>query len=271
MTDAAAHVGLIGWPVAHSVSPAMHNAAFKALGLDWQYDLLPIPSNQLIHEFGHLLDAGYRGFNVTVPHKRDLLATIGRIQPDESVLAIGAANTITVTGDGALLATNTDWQGFRDDLAANGVAVSGVPCLILGTGGSARAVVYALRQMGAASVTFASRHPADYSDAISYAEVGAQGFAPGLIVNCTPVGMHPHVAVSPWPADTPFPPDAILYDLVYNPTQTALMQQARAAGARTIGGLGMLVRQGALSFAQWTGIEPPLDVMEEAAITRLGS
>jgi shikimate dehydrogenase len=197
------------------------------------------------------------------------MATVGRIQPDKAVLSIGAANTITVADDGALLATNTDWQGFCDDLSANGVVVESASCLILGTGGSARAVAYALRRMGAGSVTFASRNPDGRPDVISYADIGVKDFLPHLIVNCTPTGMHPHIEALPWSADTPFPADAVLYDLVYNPAETALMRQASAAGARAIGGLGMLVQQGALSFDQWTGIEPPLAVMEEAARMKL--
>ena len=142
MTERA---GLIGWPVAHSVSPAMHNAAFGALGLDWQYDLLPAPPERFAAAVAAWVAAGYRGFNVTIPHKGAALRLpqVRVISP--AAEAIGAANTLTVEPDGSLAADNTDWRGFADDLAAGGIAVEGARCLVLGTGGSARAVIYALR------------------------------------------------------------------------------------------------------------------------------
>jgi len=269
-------VGLLGWPLTHSVSPAMHHAAFAALGLDWRYEALPTPPEALEARLCALIAAGFRGFNVTVPHKGAILSISGvRLVADEAVAEIGAANTLTIQADGTLLAANTDWQGFADDLRAHGIEVAGRRCLILGTGGSARAVALALRRMDAGLITFVSRdarcaHQRERVDVIGYNDlVGARYIsplqAPDLIVNCTPVGMHPKDEDSPWPAETLFPADAALYDLVYNPPVTRLMQQARQAGARAIGGLGMLARQGAFSFEQWTGVRPPLDIMEQAA------
>ncbi|MEW6580104.1 MAG: shikimate dehydrogenase [Chloroflexota bacterium] len=267
-------VGLLGWPVTHSVSPAMHNAAFQALGLDWRYDLLPVPPDQFAEEVARLLATGYRGFNVTIPHKAAALnlPQVSRVAP--AARAIGAVNTLVVQQDGSLHADNTDWQGFADDLRAQGIAVQGATCLVLGTGGSARAVVYALAHLGAARITLVSRSGVSGQTVTgwpvaSYADLALLAPAADLIVNCTPVGMFPHVHESPWPEDVPFPPRAALYDLVYNPPFTALMRQAQAAGARAFGGLGMLVRQGALAFAQWVGIAPPLAIMAEAAQTAL--
>ncbi len=257
-------VGLIGWPVKHSVSPAMHNAAFNALGLDWRYDLLPVPPDELEAHVAELLGNGYRGFNVTVPHKRAVLALPQIHEYDPAVRAVEAANTLTVTPGGGLHAANTDWRGIADDLHAHGVDAAGMDCLVLGTGGSAGAAAYALRRMGSASITFASRDPGRRPDAVGYDSLARFSHV-HLVVNCTPVGMHPHVDASPWPDGVRFPPGATLYDLVYNPARTRLMEQAEAAGARTIGGLGMLIRQGALAFTQWTGRTPPPGVMQDAA------
>lgn len=259
-------VGLIGWPVGHSVSPAMHNAAFAALGLDWDYTALAIPPSRFEAELGRLIDEeGYRGFNITVPHKQAAfrLRRPCRIAPEAE--SVGAVNTFITAADGTLLAENTDWAGFARDLADHGIGVRGLTCLILGTGGSAQAVIYALEQGGAASVTSVSRDPRRRRDVIGYEELAAVAPGADLIVNCTPLGMTPHIEQSPWPDDMPFPPDAVLYDLVYNPPITRLMEQAQAAGARSIGGLGMLVWQGALAFELWTGLMPSVDVMVEAA------
>lgn len=258
-------VGLIGWPVAHSVSPAMHNAAFGALGLDWQYDLLPAPPERFAAAVAAWVAAGYRGFNVTIPHKGAALRLpqVRAISP--AAEAIGAVNTLTVEPDGSLAAGNTDWRGFADDLAAGGIAVEGARCLVLGTGGSARAVIFALRAGGAAVITAISRQPGGRDGAAGYGDLARLAPAADLVVNCTPAGMSPDVAASPWPEDVPFPGGAALVDLIYNPPVTRLMATAQAAGARTVGGLGMLVRQGALAFERWTGIAPPLPVMLEAA------
>lgn len=262
MTERA---GLIGWPVAHSVSPAMHNAAFGALGLDWQYDLLPAPPERFAAAVAAWVAAGYRGFNVTIPHKGAALRLpqVRAISP--AAEAIGAANTLTVEPDGSLTADNTDWRGFADDLAAGGIAVEGARCLVLGTGGSARAVIYALRAGGAAVITAISREPGRRDSAAGYGDLARLAPSADLVVNCTPAGMSPDVAASPWPEDVPFPGGAALVDLIYNPPVTRLMADAQAAGARTVGGLGMLVRQGALAFERWTGIAPPLAIMLEAA------
>jgi len=264
-------VGLLGWPVAHSVSPTMHNAAFRALGLDWHYELLPVPPDRLADEVARLVAAGYRGFNVTVPHKQAAFRLPGVAAISPAAAAIGATNTLTVQPGGALAADNTDWQGFAADLRAQGIDVSGGLCVVLGTGGSARAVVYALQQEGAAQIVLVSRNPGRRAGVVSYDDLAALAPQARLIVNCTPVGMHPHRDRCPWPEGVPFPPGAALYDLVYNPPMTRLMRLARAAGARAIGGLGMLVRQGALSFTQWVSVAPPLAIMAEAARHALNS
>lgn len=256
-------VGLFGWPVEHSISPAMHNAAFAALGLDWRYDLIPVPPEDFAAEVAQRLAAGYCGFNVTIPHKQAAraLPQVQAISP--AAQAMDAANTLIVLPDGGLRADNTDAPGFVKDVEQHGVTIAGARCVVLGTGGSARAVVYALTQHGAAAVTQISRNPGGRPGVVGYDALARLAPAADLIVNCTPVGMSPQVDRSPWPEDVPFPPGAALYDLIYNPPVTRLMEQA--AGAPAFNGLGMLVWQGALSFTQWTGVMPPVDVMTGAA------
>jgi shikimate dehydrogenase len=262
------HVGLFGWPLGHSISPAMHNAAFAALGMDWHYDLLPAPPERLGKEVERVLAQGYRGFNITVPHKQAILEHLPNVEMEPSAAEIGAANTVIVKSDGGIVATNTDWRGFMGDLRAHAIDVAGKPCLILGTGGAARAVIYALRQMEASSIKLVSHVmdvvPPDLQpDTVLYGDVTSDPV--GLIVNCSPVGMSPHIDASPWPEDVPMPPCPALYDAVYNPPVTRLMRQAQAASTTTTAsGLGMLVRQGALAFEAWTGVDAPIDVMMEA-------
>jgi shikimate dehydrogenase len=269
-TMAAHRVGLLGWPVGHSISPAMHNAAFAALGLDWRYEALAVPPAELEAEVARLVNKeGYRGFNATIPHKEAVLRLpqIGEIS--RAACEIGAANTLTVLPDGTLRADNTDWLGFANDLRAFDITVGGVSCLVLGTGGSARAVTYALKQKGAADVMMVSRDPGGRSGVAGYGDLSRLAPGTNLVVNCTPLGMAPHTDHTPWPAEVPFPPGAILYDLIYNPPLTRLMMGARAAGAHVLGGLGMLVWQGALAFEEWTGSPPLVDIMFDAARTAL--
>lgn len=266
-------VGLIGWPVEHSVSPAMHNAAFEVLGLDWHYDLLPIRPGEVKRDLPRLVEQGYRGFNVTVPHKRAVMALAQR--QSKGARRIGAANTLIVGLDGELHAANTDAPGFWADLAEHDASQPPADALILGTGGSARAVSCALLSEGwrvhvlsrddARAEAFVQSMGGEGAQALPRADLAARAPGMALVVNCTPVGMWPQVDASPWPEKVPIPRGATVYDLVYNPARTALMAQAEAAGARAIGGLGMLVRQGAIAFQLWTGHEPPLDVMRAAA------
>ncbi|MFN8379211.1 MAG: shikimate dehydrogenase [Anaerolineae bacterium] len=265
-------VGVVGWPVEHSISPAMHNAAFAALGMtDWLYDRMAIPPDILRLSLREFVDHGYVGVNITVPHKEAALALT---RPDELAKAVGAVNTIdfrTRTG------TNTDVIGFISDLQSNDVPLKNEQVLLLGAGGAARAAAYGLVRAGA-RLAIANRTP-ERAERLK-ADLGIDAailkldeltqFVPSLIVNCTTVGMYPHIDQSPWPDDIPFPSDVTAYDMVYRPRRTRFLEQAEAAGARAIGGLGMLVRQGAASFRIWTGVEPPVDVMTRAAEAALG-
>lgn len=266
-------VGVIGWPVTHSLSPAMHNAAFAALGLaGWRYDLLPIPPDILGPGLRTLRDeGGYLGVNVTVPLKEAVLA---HIRPDALARALGAANTIDFRSD---TATNTDVGGLIEDLRANDIALDGARALVIGAGGAARAAVYGLAQAGA-EVLVANRTPeraqamlaalalnAGLRGAAAVTFEQAAAAAPALLVNCTPAGMWPRVDGCPWPDGAPFPAGAAVYDMVYRPARTRLMALAEAAGGRAVGGLGMLARQGAAAFTLWTGQAAPVEVMLAAA------
>jgi shikimate dehydrogenase len=266
-------VGVIGWPVEHSLSPAMHNAAFEALGLNWRYVPLPVRPGQVEAAARGLSALGFRGANVTVPHKRAVMPALAHIGP--SARALGAVNTL-VTGwrqDGTVTVAgyNTDSEGFLDSLRQAGFKPGdGGSAVVVGAGGAARAVVYGLLSSGAGEVSVLNRTldraRALVSDLAGHLDSPAQlhalpltretlvesARAADLLVNATTVGMWPNADASIWPAGVQLPPHVAVFDLVYNPLETRLLRDARASGAHPIDGLGMLVRQGALAFAMWT-------------------
>lgn len=261
-------VGVIGFPVEHSLSPMMHNAAFAALGMaDWRYDAMSIPPDILRYGIREPKHHGYIGINVTVPHKE---AVMRYVRPDEKARAIGAVNTIDFRRN---LGTNTDADGFIQDLRANGIAVKGRRVLILGAGGAARAAVYGLARAGAVvGIVNRTKSRAEHLAARLKRTADIDGlrvmtldeaadWGMPLIVNCTSVGLYPHIDRSPWVHGVPFPDGAAVYDMVYRPANTALMRQCAAHGGRAVGGLGMLARQGAIAFELWTGVKPPIEVM----------
>lgn len=278
-------VGLIGWPTTHSLSPAMHNAAFAALGLDWCYVPLPVHPSRLPEAVRGLAALGFRGVNVTVPHKEAVLALVTHASEDAA--ALGAVNTLLFeAGDAAappaIVGENTDHTGFLAALEHAGWNPGACRhAVVVGAGGAARAVVYALRRASAARITLLNR-------TVERARALALRFGPGvealplehealveyahradLLVQTTPVGTWPHVHDTIWPEDAPIPKDLCVFDLVYNPLETRLLRQASASGARAIGGLEMLVQQGARSFLLWTGQDPPIDVMRAACLRAL--
>jgi shikimate dehydrogenase len=264
-------VGLIGYPVEHSLSPAMHNSAFAALSLNWCYVPLPVPPERLGEAVAGLRALGLAGVNVTVPHKEAVMSYLDEVTP--AAQAIGAVNTIVVRK--GLIGHNTDWQGFLTALSEGGFDPQGKRAVVLGAGGAARAVVHALARAGA-QVTVLNRTLAraqaliqDFSPLfpalpLTLQTLEEQTAGAHLLVNATPVGMWPQVDQSIWPEDLPFPGHLTVFDLVYNPRQTKLLRQAEAVGAKVIGGLGMLVHQGAAAFELWTGEKAPVEVMYEA-------
>jgi shikimate dehydrogenase len=271
-------VGLLGWPVSHSVSPTMHNAAFAERRMNWRYVPLPTPPDRVEDAVRGLRALGFRGANVTVPHKQAVMPILDRWTP--SAEAIGAVNTIIVGEDGLLTGDNTDAGGFIADLRAHGVDVQDRRVLIVGAGGSARAVVYGLAEAGASAITVLNRTVdrarsltetmAEYFPLVNFGvnsfpeSVAVLADDADLIVNCTSLGMHPHVEGLPWDEDVEFLPSQIVYDLIYNPAATRLLQLAAADGAKPIGGLGMLIHQGAQAWSRWTGEEAPVETMRRA-------
>jgi shikimate dehydrogenase len=260
--------GVLGFPVAHSRSPDMHNAAFRALGLEWRYVKLPVPPALFAETVRALPSSGFRGANVTIPHKHAALALADDRTP--SAAAIGAANTLTFGEDGAIEAHNTDAPGF---LAAVGEDVRGLRALVLGAGGAGRAVAWALREAGAADVAVWNRTP-ERADELA-GDLGVTAILRpatcDLLVNATSVGLKPRLdeaaTLAALQLDELDPPQ-IVVDLVYGDEPTPLLGWAARGGSRTVDGREVLVRQGALSFERWTGLEAPIDAMLHAAASR---
>lgn len=272
-----ATVYLLGDPVAHSLSPLIHNAAFRATGIDAEYHPRRVEPEELPGAVAALREPGVLGANVTIPYKRAVIAYLGALAP--AAEAIGAVNTIVRQEDGALLGDNTDAAGFLHGLEGAG-DLHGAPAVVLGSGGAARAVVYALlTDLRPETLTIAARSPEkaealaadlaglDPDGTLRVVALGAAGAAiraARLVVNATPVGMHPDEHATPWPEADDFGPAHTVYDLVYAPAETRLLREATARGARPIGGMKMLVGQAAASFARWTGTPMPLGPVHSA-------
>jgi shikimate dehydrogenase len=260
--------GIIGWPVEHSLSPAMHNAAFAALGLNWRYLAFPVPSGRVAEAVRGLAAAGVSGLNVTIPHKQAVVDCCSSVS--EAVEEIGAANTLVPDGAGGFHADNTDAEGFVRALDEQApVDLEGREALILGAGGAARALVFALRGRGA-RVVVANRTPG------RGARIGADDEAPfagperdvavkraALVINATSLGLHGDAVPPELPLEA-ITPGQVVADIVYRAGGTPWLAAAAGRGARTVDGLGMLLHQGAAAFAQWTGQEPPVEAMRQA-------
>jgi shikimate dehydrogenase len=257
---AAARLGVCGWPVAHSRSPRMHNAALAAIGLHaWRYQLLPLPPHLFAETVRALPAAGFRGVNVTIPHKEAALALAS--EATEAAAAIGAANTLTF-GPQGIHADNTDAGGLLSSLPRS---VYGATALVLGAGGSARAAVYALKQAGA-DVRVWNRSPARAEALASDFGVTVSAEPAEVIVNCTSVGLEdPESTFKTLPlrADE-LGAGHLVVDLVYRQGGTLLLNTAKANGAEVVDGLEILVAQGAASFERWTGRTAPDQAMREA-------
>ncbi len=271
-------VGIIGYPLGHSVSPAFQQAAFDHLELAYRYERWETSPSGLQPLVSGFREGAAVGANVTVPYKEKVIPLLDELDPLARL--IGAVNTIVVR-DGSLSGHNTDAPGFLWALREQGgLDPRDKRALVLGAGGSARAVAMALLQAGAALVQVSNRTGARAEalvDAIrERSGLGAKsvsivpwGTLPeevDLVVNATTMGMRGGPTPEAGPLDhVPFPAGALACDLVYNPEVTPFLETARRAGARTLGGLPMLVYQGALSFQIWTGVEAPVEVMFEAA------
>ena len=257
-------LGVLGWPVAHSRSPAMHNAALVAIGRpEWRYQLLPLPPSRLAETIPALPAAGFAGVNVTIPHKAGALAAA--TAHTERAREIGAANTLVFGPGETIRADNTDAPAL---IAALPVAPRGSDALVLGAGGSARAAVWALLDAGADRVLVWNRTAARARSLCD--ELGATFVASprpaDLLVNCTSIGLDGGDLLKEltWEADHVENYKCVV-DFVYSQTETQLVQTARAHSVPVVDGLELLVRQGALSFEQFTGVGAPVDVMRAAA------
>lgn len=271
-------LGLIGYPLSQSLSPKIHAAALKACGLDGDYSPFPVPPDdkqRLKGLLARVRSGEIHGLNVTIPHKQTVIEFMDELTP--TAKTIGAVNTIYVKED-ILIGDNTDAPGFLTDLkkflTTETHSHGNLNALVLGAGGSARAVVYALLNNNW-NVTLATRRN-------EQAEQVAQSFTnfqlsitaftdlplstSHLIVNTTPLGMHPNIDQSPLPENVMLPSNGIVYDLVYNPRETKLVRDARSKGLLATTGLGMLIEQAALSFEKWTNYNPPRDVMYSSVV-----
>jgi shikimate dehydrogenase len=265
--------GVIGWPVDHSLSPVIHNAAFAALGMDWVYVPMAVPPPRLAEAIGGLRALGFAGANVTMPHKTEAAEIVDACSDDARVLR--AVNTVVVGAD-EVSGHNTDALGFERFLREDaGFDPSGRSALVFGAGGAARACALALARGGLASLAVAVRESSradglrsvleGFGTGVTVVRFDDVGLIPSdLIINATPLGVHGESLPLP-----PLEPGFMAVDLLYRPTATPFQTAAREAGTVVFGGLGLLLRQAALSFELWTGQAPPLPVMSAAALGQL--
>ena len=275
---------LLGYPVGHSMSAVMHNAAFDELGLEYRYDLLGVsPAKLGAFMAGEMRGQRVRGANVTIPHKVAIMEYLDEVERE--ALAIGAVNTI-VNEEGSLKGYNTDGRGAIRALEEAYGDLEGVKAVIVGAGGAARAIGYHISTKASritilnrtlsraeelaahlssmpecnASVEPSSLRRSELKEALKEADI---------LINTTPVGMTPDIEGTPVDRSL-IRPGTLVFDTVYNPLMTKLLWDAEEAGARTLSGLRMLVYQGAASFKLWTGVEPPVELMYDAAAKKLG-
>ena len=276
-------IALLGHPVAHSISPPMQQAALDALGVDARYEAWDVPPGEVAQAVERLRAADVLGANVTVPHKVELLRRADEV--DDLAAEVGAVNTI-VPREGRLHGANTDVAGVLRTLADAGVEVAGGEVVLIGAGGAARAVVVAMRAEGATRLTIANRTRGN-AEALTglggdELEVRIAPLDPGspllreameqarLVIHSTTLGMRHGPDESATPLTTgQIPATALVYDLVYNPMHTPLLRAAEQAGAATLGGISMLVYQGAASFEIWLERPAPVAVMMDAALAAM--
>jgi shikimate dehydrogenase len=267
ITGASSVFGILGRPVAHSLSPAMHNAAFHSLGLNAVY--VPFAVQNLDQAVQGLRGLNLGGVSVTIPFKEEIIPLLDEV--DDRALRIGAVNTV-VNREGRLWGTNTDWEGALAALQDQ-TGLAGQHVLVLGAGGAGRAIVYAVRQAGGEvavadvdetrAKTLAQEFGASFLPLIE----AAQGPAT-ILINASPVGMTPQEDTIPLPPDN-LKHFQVVMDIVYKPLQTRLLREAAAQGSRTIDGLQMLVYQGARQFELFTGRPAPVEIMRRAALAEV--
>jgi shikimate dehydrogenase len=272
ITGATRVAAVIGHPVRHSLSPALHNAAFQQLGVDWVYTAFEVMPGGAQAAIDAMRVLGLGGLSVTMPHKEMVADAVDSLDP--AAAALRSVNTVVPQADGLLMGYSTDGAGFVASLAAAGVQVHGRTVCVLGAGAAARAIVDALARAGAARIAVLNRTFSSAQQAVELAgDVGVLGVASDvreaqIVVNATSIGMGSQ--------DLPFDVAAlhagqVVADIVYHPRDTALLQAARAAGAMAVDGLGMLVHQAALQQQLWHGLVPDVTVMAAAAERELAA
>jgi shikimate dehydrogenase len=260
---------VIGHPVEHSLSPALHNAAFAAAGLDWVYVAFDVVPGAAVGALDAMRTLGIDGLSVTTPHKQDVAAAVDVLDP--AAAALRSVNTVSRDAGGRLVGHSTDGDGFVASLAAAGVDIAGASVAVVGAGAAARSVVDALGRAGAADIAVVNRTAARAAEAAALAAAARVGAvadvgAAAIVVNATSVGMGT--------AELPFDPTLlragqVVADLVYHPLETALLRAAQAAGCTVVDGLGMLVHQAVLQQEIWTGLRPDPAVLRAAAESEL--
>ncbi len=279
-------VGLIGWPIGHSLSPILHQAAFEACNLSWQYDLFPINPEHFQKEIAALLASNLIGFNVTAPHKEAIIQYLDGM--DEGCKKLNAVNTVYKLDGGRWMGSNTDVIGLKKALIEFGIMNKvHKKVTILGNGGAARAVLAVLLDFPVQGIEILARdqrrsmHIIDQfkdgiksgmeirSCSISKKQVGESVGSADLVINATPIGMDHCVQKSLFSADMQIPKELKFVDLIYHPAETRMMQQVKTAGGMAWNGLDMLIYQAAASFTIWTGLDAPVERMKEAVLQRM--
>ena len=274
------NLGVIGDPILHSLSPVMHNQALAAANLDYVYIAMQVKSQLLSEAVNGLRSLNFRGFNVTIPHKTNILPLLDTL--DEDAQAIGAVNTV-VNDNGCLKGYNTDVFGFVTALENHSFSIAGKKVVILGAGGAARAVIWGFIKQHAARITIGVRNPDKAVALVAYFRqymdiqlfhwqqepFTAELAEADLLVNTTPLGMFPHSDAMPPVSWDKLNPAAFVYDIIYTPAKTLFLQKAADYGHAVLNGEEMLVGQGVAAFRLWTGQEPAAEVMLAALQTTL--
>lgn len=267
---------VFGDPISHSLSPPMHNAAYKALGINACYHAFKVTRENLEKAIHGARAMGFGGINLTIPHKEKALEYV---KPDPIAEQIGAINTIDFKKE--TMGYNTDGIGAKKAIESTGITVKGKKILLLGAGGAARAIAFQLATDGTHTLLIANRtieraqklaeHLSNITQAEAHQLKDAEKIAPDadILINTTPIGMHPKTDETPLPA-TALQPNHVVFDIVYNPLKTRLLKNAENTGAAIITGEKMLLYQGAEAFKIWTGIKPPIEVMHTALLRALG-
>ena len=267
-------LGVIGAPIAHSLSPIIQNAALHEAGLDYVYTAFPVHREAFASAVCGLRDAGVAGFNVTIPFKTEIMPLLDVLSEDAQ--RIRAVNTVVIASDGTMTGHNTDVTGFMAGFAARGIGLAGKRTVLIGAGGAARAALWGLLRSGVSSVCIGVRNLAKgkalCTDFAADGTLAVYCFddphfrdvlcTADIVVQTTPIGMSPQTDAMPPVDPAAISPSAAVYDLIYTPAETAFLRAAAAHGCTTINGETMLVMQGAEAFSLWTGVRPNTDLMQ---------